>query len=74
MGRDLYKLTKIFNDVIVMLFYDVIKMRQLKKVGFRLFFAEYLKNGSTGFNQIYVIFRQSSIVSSEIKRLKTGHS
>ena len=37
-------------------------------------FSEYLKNGSTDFDQTYVIFGQSSIVSFEIKRLKTGHS
>ena len=37
-------------------------------------FDEYLKNGLTDFHQTYVSFRQSSIVSFEIKRLKTGHS
>ena len=46
-----------------------------KKSGtFSKVFAEYLKNDSTDFHQTYVIFRQSSIVSFEIKRLKTGHS
>ena len=43
MGRNLYKLSQMFDDVIVMLIYGVIKMRQLKKVeGFR----EVLLNGS----------------------------
>ena len=37
-------------------------------------FAEYIENGSTDFHQSYVIFRQSSIVSFEIKKVKTGHS
>ena len=37
-------------------------------------FTEYLKNSSTDFYQTYVIFRQLSVVSFEIKRLKIGHS
>ena len=49
-------------------------MRQLKKGRrFSMAFDEYLKNGSTDFHQTYVIFRQSSIVSFEVKRLKTGY-
>ena len=43
MGRNLYKLTKIFDDMIVMLIYDDIKMRQLNS-RFSRVFAEYLKN------------------------------
>ena len=39
MGRNLYKLTKIFDDVIVMLIFGIIKMQQLK----------------TDFHQTYVI-------------------
>ena len=35
---------------------------------------EYLKNDSTDFHQTYVIFKQSSKVTFEIKTLKTGHS
>ena len=46
MGRDLYKLTKIFDDVI--------KMRQLKNIRFLRVLAEYLRNGSTDFHQTYV--------------------
>ena len=61
MGRNLYKLTKMF--------YDLPKSRRFLRV-----FADYLKNGSTDFHQPYVIFRQSSILSFEIKRLKTSHS
>ena len=57
MGRNLYKLTKSVDDVIVMLFYDVIKMRQLKSRKFSRVFAEYIQNGSTDFHQTYVIFR-----------------
>ena len=47
--------------------------RQLKKWKIFEGFAEYLKNGSTDFYQTYVILRQLSLVSFEIKRLKTGH-
>ena len=36
--------------------------------------AEYLKNCPTDFQQTYVIFRQSYIEVSEIKRLKIDHS
>ena len=55
-------------------FYGVIKMRQLKSGRFSRVFAKYLKNCSTSFHQTYVIFKQSSMASFEIKRLKTGHS
>ena len=48
-------------------------MRQLKSRRFSRVFAEYLRNGSIDFHQTYVIFRQSSMVFFEIKRLKTGH-
>ena len=65
MGRNLYELTNIFDDVI--------KMRQLKS-RFSKVSAVYLKNGSTDFHQTYVIFRQSSKISFEIKGLKTDHS
>ena len=47
-------------------------MLQLKS-RFSRVFAEYLKNGPTDFHHTYVIFRQSSTVSYEIKRLKPGH-
>ena len=59
MGRNLYKLINRFDDVIITLIYDVIKMRQLKS---RSAFAEYLKNGSSDFHQSYVMLRQSPIV------------
>ena len=36
-------------------------------------FAEYLENGSTDFYQTFVIFRQSSVVAFENKRVKTGN-
>ena len=65
MGRNLYKLIKIFDDVI--------KMRQLKNGTFFRVSAEYLKNGSTDFLQTYVTFRQSYIKAFEIKRLEMGH-
>ena len=66
MSRNLYKLTKKFDDVI--------KMRQLKNRRFSRVLAEYLKNSITDFHQTYVIFRQSHIQVFEIKRLKIGHS
>ena len=64
-----------FDDVIVML---ILWRHQYAtaKDGFRGFsrvFDQYLKKGSIDFHQTYVIFRQSSIVSFEIKTLKTGH-
>ena len=49
-------------------------MRQQKKNRrFSRVLAEYLKDGSTDFYQIYVNFRKSYIEVSEIKRLKIGH-
>ena len=45
-GRTLYKLTKIVDDVI--------KMRQLKYRRFPRVLAEYLKNDSTDFHKTYV--------------------
>ena len=62
MGRNLYKLTKIFDDVIVMLILwrhqnaTAEKNRRFSKV-----LAEYLKNCSTDFHQTFVTFRQSNI-------------
>ena len=73
MGRNLYKLTETFDDVIVMLILSRHQNALAKKVGFRGFLL-YLKNGSTDFHQTYVMFMQSSIVFFEIKRLKKGHS
>ena len=73
MGRNLYKLTKSFDDVIIMLIYDVIKMRQLKNSSFLRVSADYLKNCSTDFQQTYVSFRQVYIEVFEIKRLKIDH-
>ena len=56
-------------------FYDVIKMRQLKKISrFSSVFAEYLKNCLTDFHQTYVIFRQLYTEPFEIRRLKIDHS
>ena len=55
-------------------FYDVIKIRQLKKWKVFEGFAEYLKNLSTDFYQTFVIFRALSVVSFKIEGLKTGHS
>ena len=79
LGKDIrwveffYKLTKIFDGIIVMVILWRHQYAAAKKVeGFRGF-AEYLKNGSPDFHQTYVIFRQSSIKVFEIKRLKTGH-
>ena len=48
-------------------------MRQLIKSKVFKGFAEYHKNRSTDFHKTYVIFRQSSIVSSKLEILKTGH-
>ena len=72
MGRNLYKLTKMFDDVIIM---SILRRHQnvTAKKRFLRVFAEYLKNGSIDFHQTYVIFRQLSILPFEIKRLKTGH-
>ena len=68
MHNNLYKLTKLFDEVIVI---DVILSRhhqfdvlqQLKK--WEVVHSFY---GSTDFQQTYVIFRQLSIVSFEIKK------
>ena len=65
MGRNLYKLTKIFGDII--------KIGQRKNRRFWRVLAEYLKNGSTDFYQTYIIFRQLYIKVFEIKILKIGH-
>ena len=46
MDRNLYKLTKLFDEVIVILMLGRHQTATAKKVeGFRNFFAEYLKNG-----------------------------
>ena len=45
-------------------------MRQLKSKRFPRVFAEYLKHGSFDFHQTYVIFRQSSIETFQIKILR----
>ena len=72
MGRNLYKLTKMFDGVVVMLILRRHQNATAEKVeDFRGFLN--LKNGSSDFHQAYVVFRQSSAVSFEIKRLKTGH-
>ena len=48
MGKNLYKLIKRFDDVIIILMcHDRLVLRV---------FAEYLKNGLTDFYQTYVIF------------------
>ena len=66
MGRNLYKLTKNFDDVI--------EIRQLKNHWFSRVLAEYLKNVSTDFHHTFVTFRQSYIEGFEIKRLDTEYS
>ena len=67
MGRNLYKFTKIFDDVI--------KMRQLKKVeGFQGFGLNISKKVNLIFTKLLSFFRQSYIEVFEIKRLKIGHS
>ena len=75
MGRNLYKLTTIFDDVIVML---ILWRHQNETAGknnrFSSVLAEYLKNGPTDFHQTYVIFRQVYIEVFEMKRLKIDHS
>ena len=64
-----------FDDVIVkLIFLTSSKCSSFKSRRFSRVFAEFLKYGSTDFHQTCVSFRQSSIVSFEIKRLKTGHS
>ena len=60
MGRNTLQIDKNFDDVI--------KMLKLKRKRFLKVFAECFKNSSIDFHQTYVIFRQSSIVSFEIKR------
>ena len=52
-------------------FYDVIKMRQIKKWKV---FESFCWTSQKQFHQTHVIFRQSPMASFEIKRLKTGHS
>ena len=74
MGKNLYKLTKICDDVVVMLILRRHQNATAKNRRFLRVFAEYLKNSSTDFYQTYLIFRQSSIEVFEIKRLNTGHS
>ena len=63
-----------FDDVIIFLFFDVIKIQQLRKWKVFEGYAEYLKNGPTDIHQTSVIFRRSSIVSLENDRLKKSHS
>ena len=75
MDKDLYKLTKIFDVVIVMLILSRHQNETAEKNSrFSSVFAEYFKNGSADFQQTYVIFRQSYIQVSEIERLKIDHS
>ena len=63
MGRNLHKLIKIFDDVIIMLIYEVIKMRQLKKVeGFSWRFQKRFNWCSLNWGH----FRQSYVVYCEI--------
>ena len=51
MSRDLYKLTKIFNDVIVLLIFSRHQNETAEKNSrFFSVLAEYLKNGSTDFH------------------------
>ena len=75
MGRNLYKLTKIFDDVIVI---SILCCHQIETAErnsrFSRVLAEYLKNSSTDFHQNYVSFRQSYIDVFEIKRLKIDYS
>ena len=66
MGRNLYKLTKNFDDVI--------KMRHLKTRKFSKLLAEYLRNGSTDIHQTYVSLRQSYNKVFKIKILEISHS
>ena len=66
MGRDLYKLRKVLMTSSSYLFYDVIKMRQLKNSRFSRVLAKYLKNSATDFHQTYVFFRQLYIKVLEI--------
>ena len=60
MGRNLYKLIKIFDDVIVILIllrlhhFDM--SQQLKSGRLLRVLAEYLKNGSIDFHQTQVMF------------------
>ena len=75
MGRNLYKLTRIFDDVIVMLIiWHHQNVTAEKTEGFWGVLAEYLKNSTTDFHQTYDIFRQSYMKVFEIKRLKIDHS
>ena len=55
------------DDVIVMLILWRHQNATAKSRRFSRVFAEYLENCSTDFHQRYDIFRQSSIVSFEIK-------
>ena len=68
MGRSLYKLTKNFDDVIVMLILWRYQNETAEKNSrFSRVLAEYLKNGSTDFHQTYVSFRQSYIEFLKLK-------
>ena len=69
MGRNFYKLTKVFGDVIVMLMVRRHKNVTAEKVeGFRGFFKNIL---TVQLIFTKLIVRQSSVVVFEIKRLKT---
>ena len=74
MGRSLYKLTNIFDDVIIMLILWRHQNETAENSRFSRVLAEYLKDGSTDFHQTYVSFTQSYIEVFEIKRFEIGHS
>ena len=75
MDRDLYKLTKIFGDIIVVLILWRHQNETAEKNSrFFSVLAKYLKNGLADFHQTYVIFRQPHIEPFEIKELKIDHS
>ena len=69
MSKNCYKIAKNFDDVIVILIFHVIKMRQLKRYKVSRALAEYLDNGSTDFHQTYTVFIQSYVEVFEIIRL-----
>ena len=63
MGRNLYKLTKIFDDIIIMLILRRTQNATASEVeGSRGFLLNISKMVKLIFPPLYVIFRQSSIV------------
>ena len=76
MSRNLYKLTKIFDDLIVMLILKRHQNETAEKIeSFQGFWLNISKTVQLIFTKLMSFFRQSCMEVFEIKRLKKiGHS